>query len=103
MGGGGWLLTSLFSIIYILGLVCYKHTIHIYIYTLYIVSVPELFGLPLIVRIFQFFICTVCTDGPDKKGCRLAHGSTTCVLSCGVSGQSFQNLFQVVCCNSHGT
>ena len=29
MGGGGWLLTSLFSIIYILGLVCYKHTIHV--------------------------------------------------------------------------
>ena len=28
MGGGGWLLTSFFSIIYILGLVCYKHTIH---------------------------------------------------------------------------
>ena len=31
MGGGGWLLTSFFSIIYILGLVCYKHTIHIYV------------------------------------------------------------------------
>ena len=30
MGGGGWLLTSFFSIIYILGLVCYKHTIHAY-------------------------------------------------------------------------
>ena len=30
MGGGGWLLTSFFSIIYILGLVCYKHTIHVY-------------------------------------------------------------------------
>ena len=29
MGGGGWLLTSFFSIIYILGLVCYKHTIHV--------------------------------------------------------------------------
>ena len=28
-GGGGWLLTSFFSIIYILGLVCYKHTIHV--------------------------------------------------------------------------
>ena len=28
MGGGGWLLTSFFSIIYIHGLVCYKHTIH---------------------------------------------------------------------------
>ena len=32
MGGGGWLLTSFFSIIYILGLVCYKHTIHIYVH-----------------------------------------------------------------------
>ena len=32
MGGGGWLLTSFFSIIYILGLVCYKHTIHVYIH-----------------------------------------------------------------------
>ena len=31
MGGGGWLLTSFFSIIYILGLVCYKHTIHVFI------------------------------------------------------------------------
>ena len=30
MGGGGWLLTSFFSIIYILGLVCYKHTIHVH-------------------------------------------------------------------------
>ena len=29
MGGEGWLLTSFFSIIYILGLVCYKHTIHV--------------------------------------------------------------------------
>ena len=29
MGGGGWLLTSFFSIIYILGLVSYKHTIHV--------------------------------------------------------------------------
>ena len=29
MGGGGWLLTSFFSISYILGLVCYKHTIHV--------------------------------------------------------------------------
>ena len=28
MGGGGWLLIHFFSIIYILGLVCYKHTIH---------------------------------------------------------------------------
>ena len=25
---GGYILTSFFSIIYILGLVCYKHTIH---------------------------------------------------------------------------
>ena len=32
MGGGGWLLTSFFSIIYILELVCYKHTIHVYYY-----------------------------------------------------------------------
>ena len=32
MGGGGWLLTSFFSIIYILGLVCYKHTIHVRTY-----------------------------------------------------------------------
>ena len=31
MGGGGWLLTSFFSIIYILGLVCYKHTIHVHV------------------------------------------------------------------------
>ena len=36
MGGGGWLLTSLFSIIYILGLVCYKHTIHVVLDVLYI-------------------------------------------------------------------
>ena len=40
MGGGGWLLTSFFSIIYILGLVCYKHTIHIYyIYCTYILYI----------------------------------------------------------------
>ena len=32
MGGGGWLLTSFFSIIYILGLVCYKHTIHVHLW-----------------------------------------------------------------------
>ena len=32
MGGGGWLLTSFFSIIYILGLVCYKHNIHVRTY-----------------------------------------------------------------------
>ena len=31
MGGGGWLLTSFFSIIYILGLVCYKHTTCIHV------------------------------------------------------------------------
>ena len=38
MGGEGWLLTSFFSIIYILGLVCYKHTIHIYyIYCTYVI------------------------------------------------------------------
>ena len=34
----GWgrreLLTSFFSIIYILGLVCYKHTIHVYLMSL---------------------------------------------------------------------
>ena len=41
MGGGGWLLTSFFSIIYILGLVCYKHTIHgiIYFTTLIIIII----------------------------------------------------------------
>ena len=31
-GRGGWLLTSFFSIIYILGLVCYEHTIHASVY-----------------------------------------------------------------------
>ena len=36
MGGGGWLLTSFFSIIYILGLVCYKHTIHVRMCNYYI-------------------------------------------------------------------
>ena len=33
---GGYLLLYFFSIIYILGLVCYKHTIHVYESDLYI-------------------------------------------------------------------
>ena len=35
---GGYLLLCLFSIIYILGLVCYKHTIHIYLSVLNIIQ-----------------------------------------------------------------
>ena len=54
MGGGGWLLTSFFSIIYILGLVCYEHTIHIYIYILY----TYIYYIYIYTLVFTYFFGT---------------------------------------------